>query len=64
MKVDLFLALLLALSLGMLIGVDKRTGFRYAIDDRENKILKELATVKFVKLVKERSWKEKKREEV
>ena len=64
MKVDLFLALLLALSLGMLIGVDKRTEFRYAIDERENKILKELVTVKFVKLVKERSWKEKKREEI
>ena len=38
----------------MLIGVDKRAGFRHAIDDEEYEILKQLATRKFVKPVKER----------
>ena len=35
MKVDLFLALFFPLLLGMLIVLDKRFGFRYAIDDQE-----------------------------
>ena len=56
---DLFLALFFALLLGMLVGIDKRAGFSHAIDDKEYEILKELATGKFVKLVKEWSRKEK-----
>ena len=59
MKVDLLLAIFLASLLGMLIGVDKRAGFRHAIDDEEYEILKQLATGKFAKLVKNRSRKEK-----
>ena len=59
MKVDLLLAIFLASLLGMLIGVDKRAGFRHAIDDEEYEILKQLATGKFAKLVKKRSRKEK-----
>ena len=51
MKVDLFLALIFVLLLGMLIGVDKGAGY--------NEILKQLATGKFVKQVKGRSRKEK-----
>ena len=35
LKVDLFLALFFSLLLRMLIGVDKRAGFRYVIDDEE-----------------------------
>ena len=58
MKVDLLLAIFFASLLGMLIGVDKKAGFRHAID---NEILKQLATGKFVKPVKERSRKKKKR---
>ena len=34
-KVDLFVALCFLLLLGMLIGVDKRVGFRHAIEDEE-----------------------------
>ena len=59
MKVGLFLALFFALLLGVLIGVDKRAGFRHTLDDEEYEILKQLATGKFVKPVKERSRKEK-----
>ena len=59
MKVDLLLAIFLASLLGMLIGVDKRAGFRHAIDDEEYEILKQLATGKFAKPVKKRSRKEK-----
>ena len=53
MKVDLLLALFFASLFGMLIGVDKTAGFRHAIDDEEYEILKQLATGKFVKAVKE-----------
>ena len=56
MKVDLLLAIFFASLLGMLIGVDKKAGFRHAID---NEILKQLGTGKFVKPVKERSRKKK-----
>ena len=59
MKVDLLLAIFFASLLGMLIWVDKRAGFRHAIGDEEYEILKQLATGKFVKLVRERSRKEK-----
>ena len=59
MKVDFLLAIFFPLLLGMLIGVDKRAGFRHAIDDEEYEILKQLVTRKFVKPVKERSRKEK-----
>ena len=34
-KVDLFLALFFLFLFGILIGVDKRVGFRHAIDDEE-----------------------------
>ena len=59
MKVDLLVAIFFALLLGMLIQVDNRAGFRRATDNEEYKILKQLATGKFVKTVKERSRKEK-----
>ena len=59
MKVDLFLALFFPLLLGMLIWVDKRVGFRHAIDDEEYKILKQLEFGKFVEPVKEQARKEK-----
>ena len=49
MKVDLLLAIFFASLLGMLIGLHKRAGLRHAIDDEEYEILKQLATVKFVK---------------
>ena len=55
----MLLAIFFALLLGMLIGVDKRAGFQHAIDDEEYDILKQVATGKFVKPVKERSRKEK-----
>ena len=58
MKVDLLLAIFFKLLLGMILGVDKRAGFRHAIDNEEYDILKQLATGKFVKPVKERSKKE------
>ena len=35
MKVDFFSTLFFPLLLGMLIGVDKRVGFRHAVDDEE-----------------------------
>ena len=54
MKVDFLLAIFFASLLGMLIAVDKRAGFRHAIDDEEYEILKQLATGKVVKPVKER----------
>ena len=56
---DLLLAIFFASLVRMLIGVDKRAGFRHAIDDEEYEILKQLATGKFVKPVKERLRKEK-----
>ena len=59
MKVDLLVAIFFALLLGMLIWIDKRADFRRATDDEEYKILKQLATGKFVKPAKERSRKEK-----
>ena len=61
-KVDLFVDLFFALLLGMFIGVDKRairTINRNAIDDEKYEILKQLATGKFVKSMKERLMKEK-----
>ena len=59
MKVDLYLALFFALLFGMLIELDKRAGFVHTIDDEEYEILKQGATGKFVKSVKEWSRKEK-----
>ena len=56
---DLLPAIFFALLLGMLIRGDKRAGVRQAIDDKEYKILKQLVNEKIVKLVKERSRKEK-----
>ena len=53
----MFVALFFPLWLGMLIGVDKREGFRNAIDDEKYDILKQPATGKFVKPMKERSRK-------
>ena len=60
MNVDLLQVLFFGLLLGMLIGVDKRTDFRHTIDDEDYKILKKLATGKFVKPVKEWLRKDKK----
>ena len=59
MKVDLLLTIFLALLLRMLIGVDKRVGFLRTIDGEEYEILKQLATGKVVKPVKDRSRKQK-----
>ena len=56
---DLLLAIFFTSLVGMLIGVDKKAGFRHTIDNEEYEILKQLATGKFVKSVKERSRKEK-----
>ena len=56
---DLLPAIFFALLLGMLIRGDKRAGVQQAIDDKEYKILKQLVNEKIVKLVKERSRKEK-----
>ena len=61
MKVDLFLALFFVLLFGMLIGVDRGAGFRHAIDDEDNEILKQRATGKFVKQVKRKERKERKK---
>ena len=61
MNVDLLLVtIFFTLVLEMLIGVDKSADFRHAIDDEEYKTLRQLATSKFVKPVKEQSRKDKK----
>ena len=59
MKVDLLVAIFFALLLGMLIWIDKRADFRRATDDEEYKILKQLATGKFVKPAKSGQGKKK-----
>ena len=61
-KMDLFVDLFFALFLGMFIGVDKRAIRkinRNAIDYGKYEILKQLATRKFVKSMKEQLMKEK-----
>ena len=59
MKVNLLLALSFALLLGMIVGIDKRAGFRHAIDDEEYKILKQLETGKFLNQCKNGQGKKK-----